>query len=100
MRAAIGPPWILLCRCILQKFIGQTFMISTTWHKHLTHSFWDMPLLIFVTSFKMVAIYLDHHYIWIFAENSFFVNNDGTYLLLYLDIVRGKLTKFYQEMIG
>ena len=38
--------------------------------------------------------------IWIFAENSFFANTVATYLLLYLDIVQQKLTKFYQEMIG
>ena len=44
MRAAIGPPWVLLSRYILQKFIGQTLTISTTWHKHLTHCFWGISV--------------------------------------------------------
>ena len=33
VRAAIGPPWVLLSRYIIQKFIGQTLTISTTWQK-------------------------------------------------------------------
>ena len=61
--------------------MGQTLTVSATWHKHLTHCFWDMPLLVLVTSFKMVALLAS---IWIFAENSLFANTVGTYLFTIL----------------